>query len=84
MNIFGIEHTKREVIYLFLILILLLSFLTISWTTQKTIESYEYTYKQNYLNCQKAILEYTSPAVDVWGRYDSSVIENITMPEGME
>lgn len=75
MRLLGSEHTKREATYLFLLLILLIGFLTINWAEQKTIKEYSEAYRE----CQANIEAYNSGYADVWGR--TVEVTNGTIPK---
>ena len=65
MRILGNEHTKRESIYLILIVFLLMCFFLIVWIEEKQAVQYH----NKLIGCQQKIIDWNSGnnMDDVWG-----------------
>jgi hypothetical protein len=74
MKIFGSEHSKREVFYLFLILVLLLSFLLNNLAYQETIKSYRSSYNSCISEINR-LINYGGDSMNVWGDNTLNVSE---------
>lgn len=75
MKIFGQEQTKRESIYLLLILIVLIGFFLNVWAQEKTIVGYH----NALVDCENKIVEWNNGnnMNNVWGNMPNTTL-NIT------
>lgn len=71
MKILGHEHNKRETIYLFLILILLIGFFLSIYAQELTINAY----KRAYNECNDKIIEWNDGKnlLNVWGELPKNI-----------